>query len=199
MAKRAFDFTAAGLGLLILSPLFIALALLIVLDTGRPIFFKQRRIGRHFVPFHVLKFRTMVVGAAAMGRPITVGEDPRITRVGRWLRRTKLDELPQLWNVVRGEMSLVGPRPELFEYVQMFHRDYEEILKVRPGLTDSASLVYRNESEELAKAEDPEREYTGRILPHKLRLSADYLRHSSLLGDMRLILRTVLGSRAGRV
>jgi lipopolysaccharide/colanic/teichoic acid biosynthesis glycosyltransferase len=198
MVKRLFDLSAALVGVVILAPLFAVIAVLILLDTGRPVLFRQHRVGRHFVPFRVLKFRTMVVNARALGRPITAGDDPRITRVGRWLRRTKLDELPQLWNVIRGEMSLVGPRPELFEYVEMFHRDYEEILKVRPGITDYASLLYRDESELLAKADDPEREYTGRVLPDKLRLSADYLRRSSFFSDLKLIVRTVIGSRLGK-
>ena len=195
MAKRAFDLIVSLAGLIVLSPLLVVVALLVVLDSGRPVFFTQVRAGRHFHPFQLFKFRTMVTDAAAIGRPITVGDDPRITRVGHWLRRSKLDELPQLWNVVRGDMSLVGPRPELFVYVQMFQEDFDRILRARPGITDAASLHYRNESDALAQASDPEGEYTTRILPDKLRRSASYLERSTLRSDVALIFRTIFGRK----
>ena len=124
------------------------------------------------------------------GRLITVGDDPRITRVGRWLRKTKIDELPQLFNVLKGEMSFVGPRPEVAKYVQVFHRDYEDILRVRPGITDLASLKYRDEAYLLQKAENPEEEYVSHVLPDKIKLAKDYVQRSSLLFDIGLILKT---------
>jgi lipopolysaccharide/colanic/teichoic acid biosynthesis glycosyltransferase len=133
------------------------------------------------------------------GSQVTVGNDPRITCVGRFLRQTKIDELPQLINILRGDMSFVGPRPEVPRYVRLFQREYQEILTVRPGLTDLASLKYRDEAAFLAKAEDPEEEYTMRVLPDKIRLSKDYIRHSSFLFDLGLILRTILAVFAFRV
>ncbi len=195
MMKRTFDFVASLAGLVVLSPLLLVVALLVLLDSGWPVFFSQVRAGRHFRPFHLFKFRTMVTNAPAIGGPLTVGADPRITRVGRWLRRTKIDELPQLWNVVRGDMSLVGPRPEMMVYARMFEADFARILQVRPGITDSASLQYRNESEVLAKAADPEHEYTAHILPEKIRLSAQYLERSTLRSDIALIFRTIFARR----
>jgi len=133
MTKRTFDVTVALLGLLLLSPVLIVAALLIKLDSRGPVFFRQERIGRGFRPFLIYKFRTMVQDAPRKGGPITFGEDSRITRVGRFLRKTKIDEIPQLINVLKGEMSFVGPRPEVRKYVELFRRDYEEILKIRPG------------------------------------------------------------------
>lgn len=190
-AKRAFDLTAATLGLVLLSPLLAAVALAIRLDSPGPVLFWQRRVGRHFRPYWICKFRTMVDGAAKQGPPLTAGDDPRITRLGRLLRRTKIDELPQLFNVVKGEMSLVGPRPEVPRYVELFRRDYEEILAVRPGITDLASLVYCDEASLLAQAEHPEEEYVRRVLPAKLALSRQYLQRASLRFDLIMILKTI--------
>lgn len=191
MIKRAFDTSVATVGLLVLLPLFIIIAGLIKLDSPGPVFFRQVRIGRRLRPFRIVKFRTMVPEAPRTGGLITVGEDPRITRVGRWLRKTKLDELPQLLNVVKGEMSFVGPRPEVPHYVELFHQDYEEILQVAPGITDLASLAYRNEAELLGKAADPEMEYVHHILPEKIRLAKEYVHRSSLRFDLRVILMTL--------
>jgi lipopolysaccharide/colanic/teichoic acid biosynthesis glycosyltransferase len=190
--KRLFDIVMACLGLLLLFPLLLVVALLIKLDSPGPIFFRQERIGKKLRPFFIYKFRTMVHDASRKGGLITVGADPRITRVGRILRKTKLDELPQLINIVKGEMSFVGPRPEVPRYVELFRQDYEEILNVPPGLTDLASLQYRDEAEVLQRAENPEDEYIKRILPDKIRLAKEYLRRSSLSFDMTLIFRTLV-------
>jgi lipopolysaccharide/colanic/teichoic acid biosynthesis glycosyltransferase len=168
----------------------------IKLGSVGPIFFTQRRIGRGFVPFSLYKFRTMVPIAPKVGPKITVAGDPRVTRIGRVLRATKLDELPQLLNVIKGDMSLVGPRPEVPEYVDLFVDDYRQILALRPGITDLASIKYRNEAEVLARSEDPEREYVTRILPDKIALAEEYVRRSSLAFDLKLIFLT-LSSIAG--
>jgi len=173
MAKRLFDLLCAGLGLLILLPMLVLLALWIKLDSRGPIFFRQERVGRHGRPFLIHKFRSMQVDAPARGLQITVGADPRITRAGRFLRASKLDELPQLWDVLRGAMSLVGPRPEVPKYVALYPEELRRVvLSVRPGITDLASLEYRDESALLAAAADPEREYVEVVLPAKLALSA---------------------------
>jgi lipopolysaccharide/colanic/teichoic acid biosynthesis glycosyltransferase len=166
-------------------------ALLIKLDSRGPVFFKQKRVGKDFRPFSIYKFRTMVVDAERKGSLVTISEDPRITRAGHFLRMSKMDELPQLINVLKGDMSLVGPRPEVTRYVEMFRTDYEEILTVRPGITDLASLKYRDESAILAAAKDPDREYVTRILPEKIQLAKQYIRQASFLSDVRLILKTL--------
>ena len=192
MAKRLFDIVFAGLGLLLLGPLLLGIALWIKLDSRGPVFFRQERVGRFGVPFRIHKFRTMVTDAERLGAKITVGADARITAAGRWLRASKVDELPQLWDVLRGAMSLVGPRPEVPRYVALYPPAMRElVLSVRPGITDPASLSFRNESELLARAADPEREYVEVVMPMKLGLTADYVRHASLLGDIRLILATL--------
>jgi lipopolysaccharide/colanic/teichoic acid biosynthesis glycosyltransferase len=198
MTKRAFDLVASVCGVLVLSPLFAVVSVLIAFDSGRPVFYTQDRIGRDGRRFRLFKFRTMVRDAETKGRPITVGNDPRVTRIGRWLRRTKLDELPQLVNVVRGDMSLVGPRPELPMYVELFPLEYERLLRVRPGITDRASILYRDESDRLGRSPDPDVEYRTRILPDKLRLSAEYLESASIWSDLGLIVRTLVGPRADR-
>ena len=189
--KRLFDVVVAAAGLIVLCPLFAIIAVLIKWDSNGPVFFKQSRIGRHFRPFFIYKFRTMLWDASATGPLLTVGDDPRITRVGRWLRRTKLDELPQLINVLSGDMSFVGPRPEVERYVRLFRTEYTEILQVRPGITDLASLKYRGESTLLARSLKPEEEYVTRILPDKLRLGQQYVRELSLGRDVVLIARTL--------
>lgn len=192
MRKRAFDTVVASLGLLVLSPLFLVVALLIKCDSPGPVFFRQDRIGRQFRPFLICKFRTMVQDAHRKWAPITVAGDSRITRVGRFLRRTKIDELPQLINVLKGEMSVVGPRPEIRQYVDLFRQDYAELLTVRPGITDLASLKYRDEAAMLGRSQNPEEEYVNRILPDKIRLSKEYLQRSSILYDLSIILKTLL-------
>ena len=193
MAKRLLDLLLAGLGLLLLAPLLAAIALWIKLDSRGPVLFRQERVGRHGRTFLIHKFRTMALGAPARGPQITVGADPRITAAGRVLRRYKLDELPQLWDVLRGAMSLVGPRPEVPRYVALYPEEMRRLLlSVRPGITDLASLHYRDESAVLARAADPERAYVEEVLPAKLALSSRYVREASLAGDLRLILATLV-------
>jgi lipopolysaccharide/colanic/teichoic acid biosynthesis glycosyltransferase len=192
MMKRTFDILVSAAGLVLLSPVLLVVALLIKADSAGPVFFLQERMGRRFRPFHIYKFRTMVPDAPRLGKLITVGEDPRITRVGRILRLTKIDELPQLLNVLKGDMSLVGPRPEVRHYVELFRPDYEEILQVPPGITDLASVHYRHESEILGRAENPEEQYIKEILPEKIRLAKEYLRQSSFCFDAGLIVQTLV-------
>lgn len=199
VGKRAFDIVAAGLGLLLLAPLFLVAAAWIKLDSPGPVFFRQERVGRGGVPFRIHKFRTMRVAAEGAGPALTVGADPRITRAGAFLRRSKIDELPQLIDVLRGDMSIVGPRPEVPRYVAFFPPDLRaKVLSVRPGITDPASLQFRDESTLLARAADPEREYRDVVLPAKLRLAADYVDTASLGGDLRLIVATVRALWSGR-
>ncbi len=195
MVKRLFDLWASGLGLLLLAPFLLAIAIAIKLDSPGPVFFRQVRVGRHGVEFRIHKFRTMThrdAGAEAATAQITIGADPRITRVGALLRRTKLDELAQLIDVFVGRMSLVGPRPEVPRYVALYPpvlRD--KVLSVRPGITDPASLAYRDESARLARAVDPEREYVEVVMPAKLQLSARYVDEASFIGDLQLIAATL--------
>jgi len=199
MVKRTFDIVAALLGLVCLAPLFIVVAVLIKLDSRGSVFFRQERIGRRFRPFRIYKFRTMVSDAPRLGGPLTYGNDPRVTRVGRVLRDTKIDEFPQLLNVLVGEMSLVGPRPEVRHYVESFRKDYEQILEVRPGITDLASLRFRDEAALLGKLPNPEETYLTSILPQKLTLAKDYVHDSSLFFDLTVILKTVAALLVRRV
>ncbi len=190
MAKRAFDLLIAALALLLLAPLLLAVALLIKLDSPGPVFFRQERVGRHGVPFRIHKFRTMREGAA--GLAITVGADPRITKAGAFLRRTRIDELPQLIDVLQGTMSLVGPRPEVPRYVAHYPPELRErALAVRPGITDPVSLAYIDEAALLAAAADPEREYVERILPVKVQRQAEYAERASLATDLGVLCRTL--------
>ncbi len=199
MAKRLLDVFASAFGLLLLAPLFAVMAIWIRLDSPGPVFFRQERVGRDGAVFRIHKFRTMRVAPGAADAAITVGADPRITNAGAFLRRTKLDELAQLIDVLRGDMSLVGPRPEVPHYVASYPADVRaKVLSVRPGITDPASLQFRNESELLARAVDPEREYREVVLPAKLRLAVEYVDQATLAGDLRLIgltLRALIGSR----
>lgn len=188
---RLVDVLAAAAGLLILSPVLLALALWVKLSSPGPIFYRARRVGQGGQPFHLYKFRTMVADADRRGPGITTAGDSRITPVGRFLRRTKLDELPQLLNVLKGEMSLVGPRPEDPRYVALYNAEQQRVLQVRPGITSPASLQYRNESE-LLRGRDWETVYTQEILPHKLALELDYLQKRSVWRDLSLIGQTVL-------
>jgi lipopolysaccharide/colanic/teichoic acid biosynthesis glycosyltransferase len=199
MIKRLFDFVAALLGLAFLSPAFLCLAILIKLDSDGPVFFRQERVGRRFKLFRIYKFRTMINDAPRRGSAITFGNDPRITRLGHVLRQTKLDELPQLINVVRGEMSIVGPRPEVAAYVDRFRPQYERILEARPGITDPASLRFQDEAAILGAYPNPEEAYISSVLPAKLRIGEEYLRGSSLLSDLAVILRTVAALFGRRV
>jgi lipopolysaccharide/colanic/teichoic acid biosynthesis glycosyltransferase len=183
---------ASSVGLFLLFPLFAVVAVAIKLDSKGPVFFRQERIGQGLRKFVIYKFRTMVEDAPRKGGQLTTTEDSRITRVGRFLRHNKIDELPQLINVLRGEMSLVGPRPEVPRYVDLFRREYEEILQMPPGITDFASLKYRDESAALQLAQDPEREYVTRLLPDKIALAKEYVRRSSFRLDMSLLLQTIV-------
>ena len=192
MAKRAFDLLGASLALVLLWPLMLAIAAAIKLDSRGPVLFRQQRVGRHGVPFRIHKFRTMVADAPQRGPALTVGPDVRITRIGHWLRSTRLDELPQLIDVLAGHMSLVGPRPELPQYVAHYPAALRErALSVRPGITDPSSLLYLNEAELLARAADPEREYIEVILPRKLQCAADYAAQANLRSDLTVLLRTL--------
>ena len=190
MLKRAFDFCAAGMGLVLLSPLLVVVALLIKLTSAGPVLFKRTRMGRDFQPFQILKFRSMVQDAPKKGGQITFGRDPRITTVGHWLRKTKFDEFPQLINVLRGDMSLVGPRPEVPQYVEAFRDDYEKLLSVRPGITGLASVRYVDEATILAQAADPDAEYRRVVLPEKIRLDAEYIEKASFGYDLQIIFWT---------
>ncbi|HMS36178.1 MAG TPA: sugar transferase [Arachnia sp.] len=190
MLKRAFDAAAAAVGLVLLSPVFLVVAALIKAQDRGPVFFRQERVGRGGRTFRIHKFRTMRVANA--GALITRTDDDRITPVGAFLRRTKLDELPQLIDVLRGDMSVVGPRPEVPRYVAMWGDEARaEILTVRPGISDPASIAFRNEQDVLAAAEDPERHYVEVILPQKVAMYLDYVRTRSFLGDLRVIVGTL--------
>ncbi len=189
--KRVFDFLATSVGLIFLIPLFLIVAILIKLQDRGPVFFRQKRVGKDFKPFYIYKFRTMVVNAEKIGPPITKGEDPRITPLGKFLRKFKIDELPQLFNVLKGEMSLVGPRPEVSKYVELFKEDYKKILKIKPGITDYAAIYFRNEEEILKKYPDPEEGYIKEVLPKKIKFYHQYLANISFLTDLKLIFLTL--------
>ena len=192
IAKRAMDIAISAAALCVLWPVFLIIALAIVIDDPGPVFYRQVRVGRGGRPFRIFKFRTMVVDADKKGLSITVGRDSRITRVGAFLRKTKLDELAQLLNVLCGQMSFVGPRPEVPRYVELYTPYQRQVLLVRPGITDYASIAYRNENDLLAGADDPERMYIETIMPDKIELNMKYLREISPLADLRLILKTVI-------
>lgn len=190
-SKRLIDLGASAAGLILLSPLLAAIGLAIRMEDGGPVLFRHRRIGQHFQPFNILKFRTMQTDTPSDGLPFTPPDDERITRIGRLLRKYKLNELPQLINVLRGEMSLVGPRPEVEPYVSHFEQEYEHILQARPGITDEASLHYIDEAKLLADMDNVEKSYLEEILPHKIALSRQYIENRSTLTDLLLILRTL--------
>ena len=187
--KRAIDIAGSGLALLAGLPFLTVIAIAVAMDSGLPVLYRQRRVGRRFREFQLLKFRSML--ASSRGLRITVAGDNRVTRVGRFLRSTKLDELPQFWNVLCGDMSLVGPRPELPEYVEMFRSRYEHILSVRPGITDLASIRFRDEEEILGRSPDPLREYAESVLPVKLDLADEYLHKRSFWLDLVILAETL--------
>jgi lipopolysaccharide/colanic/teichoic acid biosynthesis glycosyltransferase len=188
--KRSLDAVAAAIGLVLLSPLLVAISLVVKLGSPGPVFFRQERMGRGGVPFSLIKFRTMRTGRG--GPEVTVAGDARVTAGGRLLRTAKLDELPQLVNVLRGDMSLVGPRPEVRCYVEQFAFDYERVLSIRPGITDFAAIEYRDEESILAASANPERAYVDIVLPAKIRLYDEYIRRMSLTTDFSILLRTFL-------
>lgn len=196
-SKRAFDIAASLAGAVLVSPLLLLIAIAVKAEDGGPVIFRQERVGHGGRRFRMLKFRTMVVDAESRGLRLTVGADPRITRVGRFLRRSKLDELPQLVNVIRGDMSLVGPRPEVARYVELYSPTQRRVLDLVPGITDPASTEYVDESALLAESGDPERLYIEEIMPRKLALNLSYAEQATLRSDIAVILRT-LGVITGR-
>lgn len=188
--KRIFDILASGLGLLVLSPLFLILAIWIKLDSKGPVFYRQVRVGRHNKDFRIFKFRSMRVGSDK-GSLVTIGgRDPRVTRSGYFIRKFKLDEFPQLINVFVGDMSLVGPRPEVRHYVDFWTPEQMHVLDVRPGITDPASIKFRNENELLEKADDPERYYIDVIMQDKIKLYLEYVEKHNFFYDLGLIFKT---------
>lgn len=191
MGKRLFDIAFSMIGLILLLPLFMVVAILIKLDSKGPVFFKQKRMGRNFNPFLLYKFRSMVADAPKNGLAITAGSDPRITKMGRFLRKTKIDELPQLINVLKGNMSIVGPRPEVEKYVDMFRDDYQSVLRVKPGITDYATIEFRDEEGVLKNYSDPEIGYTKEVLPRKIELYKRYIKDKGFFTDMKLICLTL--------
>lgn len=191
MAKRLFDLFASLTGLVFLGPFLLLMALAIKLDSTGPIFFRQERVGRYGKVFRIHKFRTMVIDAESKGLQITVGIDSRITRIGSFLRKYKLDELPQLIDVLLGKMSMVGPRPEVPRYVNYYSNEVRNVvLSLRPGITDRASIEFKTESEILGRADDPHRAYVEEVLPIKLRYYVEYVKQRSFVGDIRIILDT---------
>jgi lipopolysaccharide/colanic/teichoic acid biosynthesis glycosyltransferase len=190
--KRAFDLLACLPALVLLSPLLILIAVLIRLESKGPVLYLQERIGKDLKPFKICKFRTMVTDADRKGLLTVGGRDPRITRIGYHLRKYKLDELPQLFNVITGEMSLVGPRPEVRKYVELYTAEQRRVLSVKPGITDYASIAYVNENEILGESTDPERTYIDQIMPQKLELNLKYIAEKSLMTDAKIIFKTLL-------
>lgn len=188
--KRLFDILASGLGLVCLSPLFAAVAVWIKLDSRGPVFYRQVRVGKGNKDFRIFKFRSMRPDSDKLGLITVGGRDPRVTWSGYYIRKYKLDELPQLINVFIGDMSLVGPRPEVRKYVDMYSPDQLHVLDVRPGITSLASLRYRNENEVLAKAEDPDKCYIEKVMPDKLAIDLEYVKKANLWNDIKLIFST---------
>jgi lipopolysaccharide/colanic/teichoic acid biosynthesis glycosyltransferase len=192
VVKRIFDFICSTLGLIILSPILIAIAIKIKMGSDGPVFFKQIRVGEKNKEFEILKFRTMVIDAEKLGRQITVGNDNRITKIGGFLRKYKLDELPQLINVFKGNMSLVGPRPEVPRYVKLYNEKQRKVLDVKPGITDLASIRYRDENDLLGEAENPDDFYINTIMPDKLALNLEYIHKNNVFFDIYIILKTII-------
>jgi len=190
--KRLFDFVASSFGLILLTPIFVLVALWIKLDSRGAIFFRQERVGFQGDLFRIHKFRTMVLDAEKKGKQITVGADSRITTVGGFLRKYKIDELPQLIDVLVGDMSLVGPRPEVSKYIDYYTDDEKhDVLSVKPGITDNASIEFRDENELLASSDDPEATYINKVLPKKIALYRKYVRERSFIGDVAIIFKTI--------
>lgn len=192
VARRAFNFTSSLLGLVALSPVFVAVAIAVKAGSPGPVLYRQRRVGRGGTTFDILKFRSMRSDAETVGGQLTIGADPRITKVGQFIRQWKLDELPQLINVVIGDMDLVGPRPEVPKYVALYNDEQRAVLSARPGITDPASVEFRNESDLMAQHPDPESLYIEQIMPRKLALNIEYLRGRTLASDIRVILSTLV-------
>ena len=191
MIKRLFDFFFAGMGLLVLSPILLLVAIIIAISSKGGVFYRQTRIGQYGKPFKIFKFRPMYTDADKKGLLTVGGRDPRVTPLGYYLRKSKIDEFPQLINVVKGEMSLVGPRPEVAKYVDLYLEEDKKVLLVRPGITDYASIKFRNENELLAKSANPEKTYVDEIMPAKLALNKKYIKEMSFFNDIRIILGTL--------
>lgn len=192
LIKRVFDFFAALIGIILISPVLIVVCVAIKLDSSGKIMFLQKRVGKDEKEFYIYKFRTMVTDAEKLGKQITVGNDNRITKVGAFLRKYKIDELPQLFNVLKGDMSLVGPRPEVPKYVALYSEEQKKVLSVRPGITDLASLRYSDENEILGKVDNPEEHYINVIMQDKLGLNLEYIKKSNLFFDISLIIKTII-------
>jgi lipopolysaccharide/colanic/teichoic acid biosynthesis glycosyltransferase len=191
MLKRIFDIFFSFIGLVILLPFFIIIALLIVIDSPGGVFYKQARVGKNNIDFYLFKFRSMRTGADKKGLLTVGGRDSRITRMGYFIRKYKIDELPQLLNVFLGDMSLVGPRPEVRKYVDLYNEKQKKVLSVKPGITDYASIEYSNENEILGKAENPEQVYIDEIMPVKLTLNLKYIDEQGLITDLKIIFKTI--------
>ena len=192
LVKRIFDLICSTLGLIVLSPVLIVIVIKIKIGSDGPVFFKQIRVGEKSEEFEILKFRTMVVDAEKLGKQITVGNDNRITKIGAFLRKYKLDELPQLINVFKGDMSLVGPRPEVPTYVRLYNEEQRKVLDVKPGITDLASIRYRDENDLLGGVENPEEFYINTIMPDKLALNLEYINRNNMFLDIYIILKTII-------
>lgn len=191
MIKRLFDLVFSGIGLLFLLPFFIVLGVLIVIDSKGGVFYKQIRVGKKNQDFFLYKFRSMRTDADKQGLLTVGGRDPRITKIGFYIRKYKIDELSQLLNVFIGDMSLVGPRPEVRKYVELYSKEQLKVLTVKPGITDNASIAYFNENELLAKSSNPEKTYIEEIMPEKLKLNLEYIKDYCLMTDIRIILKTI--------
>ncbi len=189
--KRVFDIVASVLGIIILLPLYLYIAIWIKLSSKGPIFYIQKRVGQGGKEFNLYKFRSMVVGADKRGPGVTSSDDPRVTKVGKFIRDTKIDELPQLFNVLKGDMSLVGPRPELKKFVNAKAKEYEKVLSVKPGITDNAAIAFRDEEKIMSKYSNKEKAYIDIVLPQKIALYYEYIDNISLINDIKLILKTL--------
>lgn len=189
--KRVFDLIATILGGLLLLPIIILIATWIKVSSKGPLFYVQKRVGRNFEEFNLYKFRSMIVDADTKGPSVTSGDDPRITKVGKIIRKTKIDELPQLLNVLKGDMSLVGPRPEVMKFVKQKEKEYQKVLSIRPGITDNAAIKFRNEETLMEQYEDKEKAYIDIVLPQKIKLYYNYIDSISFTNDIKLILKTL--------
>ena len=189
--KRLFDIFATTLGGILLLPLLIPIAIWIKFSSKGPLFYVQKRVGKDFVEFNLYKFRSMVIDADKIGPGVTSGDDPRITKVGKIIRKTKIDELPQLLNVLKGDMSLVGPRPELMKFIEQKNEEYKKVLSIKPGITDNAAIEFRDEETIMEQYEDKEKAYTDVVLPQKIKLYYQYIDNINLKNDIILILKTL--------
>jgi len=191
IGKNIFDFVFGVIGFIILLPFLMIIGILIRIMSPGSVMFEQERIGKDGKPFKILKFRTMVENAEELGPQITIGKDMRVTKIGEFLRKYKIDEFPQIINIINGEMSFVGPRPEVKKYVDLYTPEQRKVLSIKPGVTDLASIKFKNENEILAQSQNPERTYTEVIMPEKLRINLDYVENASLLYDVKLIFNTI--------